>query len=216
MNTVDKNTYSPEQIYNMVLEDNGNTNADELAKQFGLRNHGQILQRIGQHILSSMQKGINLSYPKLNVPLPTVRKTRKLNVAYRSGVETKLQISAAKLKELGNFDEVSTFEITTTELNGENVLVFKPVAFFGNNSNPTSSSTSSSSGSNTVGSGSSNMSSSSFTNSNTPTEISQAIPESTTVEISSFDDIPNTVTSSSNVPSVEETEDEEELNPNMI
>lgn len=218
MNT-DKPNYSPEEIYNRVVADNGVTNADDLAKEFGLRTHNQILQRIGQHILSSMQRGITLAYPKLNVPLPVTRKTRKLNVAYRTGTETKLQISAAKLKDLGGFDDVSTFEISASEINGENVLVFKPIARF-NSSNPTSTtsfSTTGNSGSNAVGSGFGHGNSSSSSNSGTPTELTQAVPENTTVEISSFDDIPNTVTSSSNVPSVsEETEDEEEFNANMI
>lgn len=220
MNT-DKPNFTAEEIYNRVVEDNGNTNADELAKEFGLRNHGQILQRIGQHILTSMQRGVTLSYPKLNIPLPTVRKTRKLNVAYRTGVDTKLQISAAKLKDLGGFDEVSTFEISTSEINGENVLVFRPVARF-NNTNPTSNSSSGTtsqgnSGSNTAESGYSSSNSSTGMSSNTPTEVSSAIPaDNTAVEIS-YDDVPNTVTSSSNVPVVEEsTEDEEEFNANMI
>lgn len=211
--------YTPEQIYNRVLEDGGKTPADDLAKEFGFRGHGQILQAIGKHILARMTVGENLAYPKLNVPLPEVRRSKDLNLAKRAGVDTKLQIGHAKLKELGDFDQVSAFEISVSEQDGAQVLVLKPVARFGDASEvtkasrPTRAKKAEAGTSSTLGSGSPSTStltvSGNTTATETPAEVKAAIP----------DEIPTKVTPAAAIPeptAETELDDEDALNPNMI
>lgn len=119
---------TPEFIYNTVLADNGNTPASELATQFGLKNHGQIMQAIGKHILAYFsQTGEMLPYPKMNVTIQETRKVRSTsNHLNRQTPDSPISIKTSKLKELGNFDQVSTFEVSINNGN----IVLTPLARF--------------------------------------------------------------------------------------
>lgn len=119
---------TPEFIYATVFADNGVTPANELATQFGLKNHGQIMQAIGKYILSEFNKtGEMLPYPKMNVTIQETRKVRSTsNHVNRQGPDSPVSIKTSKLKELGNFDQISTFEVSVS--NG--ALVLTPLARF--------------------------------------------------------------------------------------
>jgi hypothetical protein len=207
---------TPSEIYNYVLNDNAQTPADDIAKHFGFRSHNQILQAIGKHILAEMQKGNMISYPKMNISLPTAKRSRGTNITTRSNSDAKLQVGANKL---GEFDNVSSFEILTKEIDGEQMLVFKPLSRFENTSNNTSSTSGKSQSnstnstvnntSNTVESGSNSTNSSTDNNSeevtsNPAPELVAAIPASST-PISQIPEV-----------TVDEEDDEFALNANMI
>lgn len=122
-------TFTPESIYNAVAADNGKTPAAELAKQFGLKNQGQLMQTLSKHILANFSQngGQMLPYPPLNVTIQEVRQTRSSsNNVNRYTPDAKLVINTNKLKELGKFDEVSTFEISVQDGN----IVLTPLARF--------------------------------------------------------------------------------------
>lgn len=229
------NTLTPEQIYNRIVEDSGRTPADDLAKELGLKSHGMLMQVIGKHLMTVFtQTGEMKPYPQMNIPLPELKKSKTANTAGRRQEDSKLQIGPAKLKELGDFDQVSNFEILVEEREGEKVLVLKPLARFGSTTPagksqstakvekaepmsstpvPTSPSTSTSSDE------------SSATATSAP-EVQAAIPSAVDTGSSSTesddsglgdDFIPNVVTPASKVPSVTAEEEEEDaLNNHMI
>lgn len=218
-----------EQIYQRVLDDNGETSADDLAKSMGLRGHGAILQHVGKHILAHFQQtGVMLAYPKLNVPLPTIRRSRTPNLATRSSTDAKLQIGSLRLKELGDFDQVASFEVFKHDLDGDQVLVLKPISRFGvdvavkpprSSSKRSTKTTETPNASSTAASGSQQTTSSTAIVSAAPTETAPEIRAAVPAEAEDTG-LPNTVTPASKVPVVSGTgsalDEDEGLNPQMI
>ena len=133
--------FTSEQIYQRLIEDNGATPADEMAKSLGLKGHDQLLKHIGKHFYAvTLATGEQPRMPKLNIALPEAKKPKPTNLVTRTAVDARIQIGSVMLKELG-FEEFASFEIQTMQVTHEGEepvlgLYLKPIAKFGDETAP--------------------------------------------------------------------------------